>query len=120
MIPMIRAETVLDSWKTVRQDTAQAVEDFPSAELDFKPVGDVMTFGEIAHHILVAGYGITGMLLDGVENLATPQFRERMQAYAAELPAAVGRGRAGRRAAPELWINALRNWRHSRRTSLRT
>jgi len=90
MIAMIRAETVLDSWKTVRQDTAQAVEDLPSAELDFKPVGDVMTFGEIAHHILVAGYGIAGMLLDGVENLATPQFRERMQAYAAELPATAG------------------------------
>jgi uncharacterized damage-inducible protein DinB len=86
---MIRPETVLDSWKTVRQDTAQAVEDFP-AEMDFKPVSDVMTFGEIAHHILVAGHGITGMLLDGIENLATPQFRERMQAYSAELPGATG------------------------------
>jgi uncharacterized damage-inducible protein DinB len=85
---MIRLETVLDSWKTVRQDTAQAVEDFPLGEMDFKPVADVMSFGEIAHHILVAGYGITGMLLDGVENLATPQFRERLQAYSAELPAA--------------------------------
>jgi uncharacterized damage-inducible protein DinB len=83
---MIRAETVLDSWKAVRQDTAQAVEDFPSAELDFKPVGDVMTFGEIARHILVAGYGIAGMLLDGMEDLTTPQFRARMQAYSAELP----------------------------------
>ncbi|HLN02846.1 MAG TPA: DinB family protein [Bryobacteraceae bacterium] len=82
---MIRLETVLDSWKTVRQDTAQAVEDFPAGEMDFKPVSDVMTFGEIARHILVAGYGITGMLLDGVENLATPQFREDMQKYAAEL-----------------------------------
>ena len=85
---MIRLETVLDSWKTVRQDTAQAVEDFPAAEMDFKPVGDMMTFGEIAHHILVAAHGISGMLLDGVENLATPQFRERMQAYSAELPGA--------------------------------
>ncbi len=90
MILMIRLETVLDSWKTVRQDTAQAVEDFPAAEMDFKPVGDMMTFGEIAHHILVAGHGITGMLLDGVENLATPQFRERIQAYSAELPGATG------------------------------
>lgn len=85
---MVRLETVLDSWKTIRQDTAQAVEDFPAAEMDFKPVGEMMSFGEIARHILVASYGITGMLLDGVENLATPQFRENMQKYAAELPAA--------------------------------
>lgn len=84
---MIRLETVLDSWKTVRQDTAQAVEDLPAGEMDFKPVSDVMSFGEIARHILVASYGVTGMLLDGVENLATPQFRENMQKYAAELPA---------------------------------
>jgi len=42
---MVRTETVLDSWKTVRQDTAQAVEDFPAAELDFKATPDLMTFG---------------------------------------------------------------------------
>jgi len=89
---MIRLETVLDSWKTVRQDTAQAVEDFPAVEMDFKPVKDVMSFGEIARHILVASYGITGMLLDGVENMATPQFRENVQRYAAELPAAQDAG----------------------------
>ena len=69
---MIRKETVLDSWKTVRQDTAQAVEDFPAAELDFKPVAEVMTFREIARHILEAGHALTGLMLDGVENMATP------------------------------------------------
>jgi uncharacterized damage-inducible protein DinB len=83
---MIRTETVLESWKTVRQDTAQAVEDFPATELDFKPVGDVMTFREIARHILEAGHALTGLLLDGVENMATPQFRESLQKYIAELP----------------------------------
>ncbi|MBZ5592977.1 MAG: DinB family protein [Acidobacteriia bacterium] len=83
---MIRTETVLDSWKTVRQDTAQAVEDFPAAELDFKPVADVMSFREMARHILEAGHAITGLLLDGVENMATPQFREMLQKYIAELP----------------------------------
>jgi uncharacterized damage-inducible protein DinB len=56
---MIRLESVLDSWKAVRQDTAQAVEDFPAAEMDFKPTSDVMT----------------------------PQFREMLQKYLAELPA---------------------------------
>jgi len=35
---MIRPETMLESWKAVRQDTAQAVEDFPTADLDYKPV----------------------------------------------------------------------------------
>ena len=85
---MITPDSVLAAWKTVRQDTAQAVEDFPAAEMDFKPAGEMMSFGEIARHILVASYGVTGMLLDGVENMATPQFRENMQKYAAALPAA--------------------------------
>ncbi|PYT28839.1 MAG: hypothetical protein DMG57_13480 [Acidobacteria bacterium] len=84
---MIRPETVLESWKTVRQDTAQAVEDFPAAELDFKPVEGMMTFREIVRHILEAGHAIVGMLLDGVENMATPQFRESLQKYMVELPA---------------------------------
>ena len=83
---MIRPETVLDSWKTVRQDTALAVEDFPAAELDFSPTAEVMTFREIARHILEAGYAITGMLLDGVENMQTPAFREMLNKYVAELP----------------------------------
>ena len=86
MNPMIRTETVLDSWKTARQDTAQSVEDFPASEMDFKPTGDVMTFGEIARHILIASHGLTGMLLDGVENLQTPQFRDMVMKYAADLP----------------------------------
>src|SRR2546425_389734 len=73
---MISPETVMDSWKTVRQDTARSVEDFPAAELDFKPTAEVMTFREIARHILEAGYAMTGLLLDGVENMATPAFRE--------------------------------------------
>jgi hypothetical protein len=34
---MVRTETVLESWKTVRLVTVQAVEDFPDADLDFKP-----------------------------------------------------------------------------------
>jgi uncharacterized damage-inducible protein DinB len=83
---MVRTETVLDSWKTVRSDTAQAVEDFPAAELDFKATPDMMSFGELARHILDAGHALTGMLLDGVDNLATPQFREMMGKYKPQLP----------------------------------
>src|SRR5258708_32155317 len=83
---MVRKEIVIDSWKTARLDTAQAVEDFPPAELDFKATPDLMTFGELARHILDAGHALTGMLLDGVDNLATPQFREMIGKYKPELP----------------------------------
>src|SRR5712692_11134920 len=83
---MVRKETVLDSWKTVRQDTAQAVEDFPAADLDFKATPDLMTVGELALHMLDAGHALTGILLDGVDNLATPQFREMIARYRPQLP----------------------------------
>ena len=83
---MVRTETVLESWKSVRQDTAQAVEDFPAAELDFKATPDLMTFGELARHVLDAGHALSGMLIDGVDNLATPQFREMVGRYRPQLP----------------------------------
>jgi uncharacterized damage-inducible protein DinB len=84
---MVRLDTVLDSWKAVREDTAQSVDDFPVHNLDYKPGADLMSFGEIARHILQAGHGLTGLLLAGVDNLATPQFREMLGKYIAELPA---------------------------------
>lgn len=77
---------MLDSWRTVRQDTAQAVEDFPQGELDFRPVPELATFREIARHILEAGHALTGLMLDGVENLAVPEFREMLKKYASALP----------------------------------
>jgi uncharacterized damage-inducible protein DinB len=83
---MVRKETVIDSWKSVRQDTAQAVDDFPAAELDFKATPDLMSFGELGRHILDAGHALTGMLLDGLDNLATPQFREMIGKYKPQLP----------------------------------
>ncbi len=83
---MVPLNSVLDSWKAVREDTAQAVEDFAPNKLDYKPCADLMSFGETARHILEAGHGLSGMLLDGVDNLATPQFRENIGKYVAELP----------------------------------
>jgi len=74
----------------VREDTAQAVEDFPANELDFKPIVDVMSFREIARHILDAGHGLTGMLLDGVDNMAVPEFRQMIGKYVAQLPETSG------------------------------
>jgi len=92
---MVRLEHVLDSWKTVREDTIHAVEDFPSAEFDFRATPDVMTFGDLARHILDAGDGLTGLLLSGEESFATPDFREKMAKHFRP----VGPGAAGLAAA---------------------
>jgi len=83
---MIRVDTVLDSWKTVREDTALAVEDFAGHDADFRATGDLMTFREIARHILEASHGLTGMLLAGEMNLATPDFREKVGRQCQDLP----------------------------------
>jgi uncharacterized damage-inducible protein DinB len=89
---MIRVEHVIDSWKAVRQDTAAAVEDFPEAEFDFRPAPDVMTFREAARHVLDASDGLTGLLLAGEDNFATPGFRDRMKYHMRALPADAGGG----------------------------
>jgi uncharacterized damage-inducible protein DinB len=83
-------ETFLDSWKTVRNDAAQAVEDMPAGGLAFRPKEDLMTFREIAEHILHAGRGLTGLLLDGETELNTPDFREKLKRYSEPLPSDAG------------------------------
>ena len=83
---MIRLESVLSSWKAIREDTAQAVEDFSDRDLNYKPTAEVMSFGEIARHILEAGHALTGLMLEGVDNLATPQFPEMRARQIAQLP----------------------------------
>ncbi|MFN7995489.1 MAG: DinB family protein [Bryobacteraceae bacterium] len=83
---MVRLEALLDSWKSIREDTAQAVDEFPVAELDFKPAADLMSFREIARHILIAGHGLTGLLLSGELNFTGPQFREKIAAQAPNVP----------------------------------
>lgn len=89
---MVRPDSVLTSWKSIREDTAQAVEDFSAQDLEYKPSPDLMTFGAIARHVLEAGYGVTGMLLEGVVDMTTPQFRETIGKYVAELPKTEGAG----------------------------
>ena len=86
---MVRPETVIESWKTVRQDTVQTVEEFPASEFGFKPTEDQASFGEIARHILDASHAIVGMLLDGQEDLAGPGFRDLIQRYKPGLPEAL-------------------------------
>jgi uncharacterized damage-inducible protein DinB len=83
---MVRKETVIDSWKSVREDTAQAVEDFPASDMDFKATPDLMTFGQLGRHVLDAGHALSGMLLAGIDNLQTPQFREQIDQYRPQLP----------------------------------
>jgi len=89
---MVRLDSILNSWKTIRDDTAQAVEEFPSQSFDYKPSADLMTFGEIGRHILEASHALIGLLLDGVDNMATPEFRAMMGKYLAELPKTEGPG----------------------------
>jgi uncharacterized damage-inducible protein DinB len=84
---MIRLEQVLASWKSVRQDTIAAVLDFPAAELDYRPAEALMSFREIARHILDSSDGLTGLLLAGEDDFATPAFRRKLPAHIRKLPA---------------------------------
>ncbi|MCW5982966.1 MAG: DinB family protein [Bryobacteraceae bacterium] len=83
---MVRLDNFLTTWKTIRADAAQAVEDMPAERLDYKPQDDMMSFREIAEHILYAGRGLTGLLLDGEANFHTPEFREKLKRYYEPLP----------------------------------
>jgi uncharacterized damage-inducible protein DinB len=83
---MVRVQFVLDSWKTVRKDVAGAVREFPAGAFDEKPIDGVDSFRTIARHILSAGHAFPGILMAGVDNLQTPDFREKMKAYLYALP----------------------------------
>jgi len=78
---MVRPEHVLETWKAIREDTIAAVREFPQSEFDYRPTPDVMTFGDAARHILDAGDGLTGLMLSGEDNFATPDFREKLKAH---------------------------------------
>lgn len=79
-------DNFLTAWRTVRNDAAQAVEDMPPEKLDFKPQDDMMSFREIAEHILYAGRGLTGVMLSGESDLSTPEFRAKLKTHYEELP----------------------------------
>jgi uncharacterized damage-inducible protein DinB len=83
-------ESVLDNWKVVRQDTASAVEEFPAADFDFRPVPELQSFREIARHILDASDGLMGVLVAGEKDFSNPEFRPRMRAHMRNLPADAG------------------------------
>jgi uncharacterized damage-inducible protein DinB len=84
---MVRLDNFLTTWKSVRSDAAQAVEEMPPGNLDYKPQDDMMSFRELAEHIIYAGRGLTGLLLDGERDFTTPDFREKLKKYGEPLPA---------------------------------
>jgi uncharacterized damage-inducible protein DinB len=84
---MIRVEQFLDSWRSIRQDTAAAVEDFPAGELDYRPTPEVAKFREIARHVLDATDGFIGLLLAGDDDLTAGNFRERLKPHMRALAA---------------------------------
>ncbi len=83
---MVRLETFLEQWKIARADSAQAVEDMPAGKLDYKPQDDLMSFRDIAVHIIQAGLALSGVVLDGETDLSTPEFRAKLGKYAMALP----------------------------------
>jgi len=83
---MVRVEQVIDSWKNIRQDTGTAVADFPAGEFDYRPAAELQTFGEIAHHILVATHALTGLLLAGETDFTGPDFRARVSSQVTHIP----------------------------------
>ncbi|HYL36250.1 MAG TPA: DinB family protein [Bryobacteraceae bacterium] len=105
---MVRPNSIIDSWKSVREDTAQAVEDFSAQDLNYKPTADLMSFREIARHILEAGHALTSALLDGADNMAAPDFRQKMGAYIAQLPKTDGAGALARELRSAIKADAAR------------
>lgn len=76
----------MDSWKSIRQDTITAVEEFPASEFDYRPAADLQTFGQIGRHILVSSHALTGMLLAGEADFTSPDFRARVATHAGHVP----------------------------------
>ena len=78
---MVRLEALLDSWKSIRQDTAQAWLDMPATESAFRPTPEMMAYRDLAVHILNASHAMTMMLLAGEVDFSAPGFRERMRSH---------------------------------------
>jgi uncharacterized damage-inducible protein DinB len=78
---MVRLEAVLDSWISIRRDTAQAWLDMPAGEAEFRPTPELMKYRDLAVHNLNASHAIVMMLLAGETDFSTPAFRESMRSH---------------------------------------
>jgi uncharacterized damage-inducible protein DinB len=84
---MIRTESVFETWKAIREDTAKTVEEMPVTAFDTRPAPDVMTFRELALHVLNSSHAVMGMMLDGMQDFTQPEFRARLRDYLPAQPA---------------------------------
>jgi uncharacterized damage-inducible protein DinB len=121
---MVRVDTVLDTWGSVRADAARAVQEWPAAEMGFRAAPELMTYGEIARHILDAGHGLTGILLSGETDFQAADFRAKLAGYYSGLNDDAGPGElaeamerlaverieAMRGQSPEWWAAVVRKW----------
>jgi len=94
---MVRAEHVIDSWKSIRGDTCAAVEEFPAGDFGFTPAEGLQTFGHIARHILVSTHALTGFLLAGETDFTSPDLRARVATHLAQFPETMEPGELVRR-----------------------
>ncbi len=127
---MVRPDYCLEHWRAVREDAALAVEAMPAEKLGYRPREDLMSFREVAGHILDTGCGLAGLLLDGETDFTLPDFRQRLARYrrslpedpaaiAAELRASVAERReALARQTPEFFAGMVTKWDGSRVTRL--
>ena len=117
---MVRLEALLDSWKSIRRDTAQAWLDMPAADAAFRPTPELMAYRDLAVHILNAGHAMTMMLLAGEPDFSAPGFRERMRGHFLDASAWDAAQLAGQfesvleadaaqlaQAAPEFWTQMM-------------
>jgi len=64
----------------------QALLDMPADSLSYQPTPDLMTYRDLALHILNAGSALAGLLIDGVDDWTVPGFRDGMKKYYADIP----------------------------------
>ncbi len=127
---MVRPDYCLEHWRAVREDAALAVEAMPAGKLDYRPQDDLMSFRQVAAHILDAGCGLAGLLLDGETDFTAPDFRRRLERYRRPLPETPAAAAAALRDAvadhcrtlacqtPEFFAGMVTKWDGSRLTRL--
>ena len=82
---MVRPGYVLEHWRAVRSDAAQAVREWSENEREFRAAPELMSFSELAWHVAEAGHSLTGILLSGETDYRRAGFQEEKQRHAPRL-----------------------------------